>query len=319
MLKGSVVAGLMVMLAGGSALAQDFPTKPIRFLVPYAAGGNTDVIARITAQRMGELLGQPVIVENRPGAGTMLATRAMLQAPADGYTLLVSVPTMAIAAAVSKSADYKMTDVVPVSGICSNAFVISVARTVPATTLSELVAYAKANPGKLNNGSVGIGSGSQLITERFKTAAGIKSVEVVYQGAAPVLKDLTAGTVDFFFDGVPTSVALHRDNRIRVMAITTENRHPSAPEIPTFREQGFPMMTASNWTALFASAKTPDAIVQRLSREAYRAVSDQAVKERFVKMGLDPMEMNPAAFTTYVAKDIAIWQDDAKRTGVQLD
>jgi len=304
----------------GIAAAQDvFPSKPVRVIVPYAPGGNTDVAARLVGSKLSEHLAQAVVVENRAGAGTLIGSRAAALAPADGYTVLIATPTIAIVPITSRNPGFHMDDFAVVAGLSSNPWVVSVPRALPVTSLQELIAYAKANPGKINNGPIGLGTSTALLAERFKALAGINVVDVPYNSAAPALKDLVAGTVQMVFDGAPTSIGLHRSGQIRTLAVTSPQRMPAYADVPTFQELGFPNMLALAWFGMFAPVKTPPTVLQRLGRDTARSVNDAAVKERLAAIGADPWTGTPEEFAAFLKKDIPVWEEDARRSGIKTE
>lgn len=304
--------------AASYVAAQSFPDRPLRLIVPFAPGGATDIVARVVAQKLGESVGQTVLVENRPGGGTLIGTRAVLHAPADGYTILMSSSTMATAPLMYKTPGYSMSDFALLAPIGSVGFTLTTHASVPANNLKELVAYVKANPGKLNMGTLGGGGATRLLGERFKGVSGIQLAEVPYGGGAPALRDLLAGNIQVFLDGITTTVPHARSPHIRVLAVTTQNRSSLLPDVPTFKEQGFPTMTSGVWFALYASEKTPSAVVERLRSAALRAVSSSEVKEKLVAIGAEAWTGSAQEFTEYVLQDTARFGEDIKRLGITL-
>jgi tripartite-type tricarboxylate transporter receptor subunit TctC len=315
----TALVGAAAIVFSSSTPAQNFPDRALRMIVPFAPGGATDIIARLVADKLGGQLGQPVVVENRPGGGTLIGTRAVLQAPADGYTILMASSTLATAPLIYRNPGYKLDDFALVAPIGSVGFILSINADVPAKNLAEMVAYAKANPGKLNNGSLGGGGATQLLTERFKIAAGISLVDVNYSGGAPAMKDLIGGNIQVFLDGVTTTVPQLKSGRIRPVGITTERRSAMVPDIPTFKEQGFPTITGGVWFALYVSAKTPPAIVQKLAQDGQRAAGSAEVKEKLGTIGAEGWTGSVQDFATYVKQDLVLWEQDARRLNIQLD
>lgn len=312
-IRQKLIATIFGVVISACAAAQNFPTKPIRVIVPYSPGGTTDIVARIVAQRAEQLLGQPMIVENRTGGGTIAGTRAVLQAPADGYTVLVGGPTLLILPLLSEFADYRVSDFAPVAGLTTLPYAFSTTRSLPVTTLAEFIAYGKANPGKLNLGTIGAVGTSKLLAERFASQAGIEFTDVPYKGAAPILADISAGRVHLYADGAPSSIALHKQQRVRVLAVSAEERMSEAPDIPTFKELGFPDMTSSTWMAFLVRSETPDAATRRIGAEIMKAMNDPVVRDRIAALGASPWLGTPADFAAYAKKDIQAWQDDIKR------
>ena len=301
------------------AAAQDYPSRPVRVIVPYAAGGPTDVIARTVVQKMAENLGKPVIVENKVGAGTLIGTREVAQAPADGYTLLVAVPTMAVLPLMSRNPGYKVDDLTPVAGLSNAPWFFVVSKSIPANTMTEFIASAKANQGKLNIGIIGIGSSSHLLTQRFKVATGVDMTEVPYNGSALVMKDLMGGTVQAVIDGAATSLAAFKGGQAKLLATTSDKRQPNAPDVPTFRELGYPKIVATAWFGMFAPSKTPMAVRQKIGAEAVKALTEQAGKDRLIATGGIPWAGSPEEFAAFLAQDFPVWEEDANRSGLKTD
>jgi tripartite-type tricarboxylate transporter receptor subunit TctC len=311
-------ASFTLFSAAGSVLAQDYPSHPLRLIVPYAAGGPTDVRGRVVAAKLKETLGESVVVENRPGAGTIIGTRAVLSAPADGYTLLMQSSSMAIATLTYKTPGYRMEDFKLVAPLGSAPFVLGANKDLPVKNVQELVAYAKANPGKLNNASLGAGGLSQLLVERFKAAAGLNIVDIPYGGSAPALSALEAGSVQLFMDSLSTSVPAARSGAIKVLGVTTDKRLTKTPDIPTFREQGYPTVVGGTWMAYFVSAKTPDPIVQKLRQATTRAVQSPDVKDKIGVLGFEVWSESPQEFEIFVTRDFQLWEADIKRLNLPL-
>jgi tripartite-type tricarboxylate transporter receptor subunit TctC len=313
-----LLGAALALLALRPALAQDFPTRPVRMIVPYAAGGPTDVRARLVAQKMSELLGQQVIVENRPGGNTFLGTRAVAEAPADGYTLLVHSSSLTLGPLTFKNPGYKVEDFSVLAPMTIAPFVLAVSTALPVKNASELVAYTKANPGKLNNGSLGAAGQSQLLTERLKDAAGgLQIVDVNYKGTAPALQAVMAGEIQMFMDSLQTSVPAARGGKVRLVGVTSERRVADAPDVPTFKEQGLNVV-GGTWTALFAHAKTPQPVLARLSREATRATAAPEVKEKLYTLGSEAWNGTVAEFAAYIKEDAALWEKDLRRLKIPL-
>lgn len=298
--------------------AQEFPTKPIRIIVPYAAGGPTDVRARLVAQKLGEFVGQQVIVENRPGGNTFLGTRAAADAAPDGYTLLVHSSSLTLGPLTFKSPGYRVEDFTPLAPITIAPFVLGVSTALPVKNATELVAYARANPGKLNNGSLGAAGQSQLLTERLKEAGGgLSIVDVNYKGTAPALQALMASEIQMFMDSLQTSVPAARAGKIRLVGVTSERRVADAPDVPTFREQGLNVV-GGTWTALFGHARSPQPVLARLTRDAVRATQAPDVKDKLYTLGSEAWTGTVAEFATYIRDDAAAWEKDLRRLKIPL-
>jgi len=307
------ILGMASLLHTGSAVAQEFPTRPISMIVPYAPGGSTDILGRLFAQRLSEILKQPVIVENRGGAGAMIGIRAVLQAPPNGYTVLYTTSIVAINPLIVENAGYKLDDLVTIGSGGQFPYVLLAHKDVPARNVKELVAYAKANPGKLNYASLGQGSPTQLFMSRFMAAAGIDAVEVTYKGAGPASLALAGGQVQLQFTGATTG-NLKTPNAVPI-AFTDDNRLDLAPNVETFKEAGYPTMLGGTWFALFAPAKTPTAIVEKL--RAAMATASLELKDRLAGMGTYLFPGTPAQFPDYIKRDTALWEEDIKRLATQ--
>lgn len=312
------LAGFVLALVAVTAAAQDYPARAIRVIVPYPAGGPTDTMARVVAAKMSESLGQPMPVENRPGAGTLIGTRAALQAPADGYTVLMHTTTVATNALAYKAPGYRLDDLTPIFAVASTAFVLAVPASSQLKSVADLVAYAKANPRKLNGVSLGAASSSELLQNRFLESAGIQVTKVPYSGSAPANQALQAGQVDLFLDGVVTQMQQMSTGKIRMLAISSEKRSPLAANIPTFAEQGYSNMIAPVWNAFLARSGTPAAVIQRLTAEGTRALATQDVRDRLTALGLDVWTGPQQEFPAFMRADIALWERDIRRAGLQL-
>ena len=315
-LRASIAgAFLAIALLSGRTLAQDFPIKPINMIVPYAPGGSTDVLGRMFANRMSELLKQQVIVENRGGAGGMIGIRAAANAPADGYTLLYTTSIVAINPVLYKKPGYKFEDFVIIGPAGQLPYVLLAHEAVPFRGVGELVAYAKANPGRLNYASLGKGSPTQLFMARFMAAAGFNAVEITYSGAGPANKDLAGGQVQLQFTGATVS-NMSMAHSVSI-AITDEQRLSIAPNAPTFKESGFPSMLGGTWFALFAPVKTAAPNVARLRVALVSASRD--LKDKLAATGTFLFPGKPEEFAAYVKQDTARWEADIKQLGLALD
>ena len=301
------------------AIAQEYPSRTIRFIVPYPAGGSTDILGRITAQRLQVVLGQPVVVENRAGGVTMIGADAVAKAAPDGYTLLMTTSIPLINTVVFKKTPYKAADFALVAGIARTPNVLSVNPSVPAKNLEQFVAFGKANPGKLNNVILGPGSLTHLLAERFTMATGVSLFHVAYKGAAPAVQDLLSNQVQTFFDSV-TSAAPHiRAGRLRGLAIASEERWPTVPDVPTFKELGVSSMVSYTWYGVLAPAAIPKPIVDRLNRELRVAINSEEFRRRLTEQGAVPIAGSREEFERYVKEDLAFWSDVVRKTGVKVD
>ncbi len=289
------------------ARAQPYPARPIRLLVGFAPGGGTDVMARLIQQSLSERLGQQVVVENRPGAGTNIATEAVVHAAPDGYTLLAA--SLANAGNATLYSDLKFNfirDTVPVAGIALDPFVLQVTPSLPVKTIPELIAYAKANPGKVNYGSGGIGSGNQLTAEMFKSMAGIDLVHVPYRGAGPALVDLMGGQVQVMFNTMGASLQHVRAGKLRALGVATKTRQAALPDVPTVAEF-VPGYEASFWTGVAAPKGTAPAIVDKLNQAVNAALAAANAKARLAEWGATALSGSPAEFGKFVADETEKW------------
>jgi tripartite-type tricarboxylate transporter receptor subunit TctC len=290
-----------------SAGAQTYPTRPVRLIVGWPAGGTTDIGARLVAQWLSERLGQPFVVENRPGAGTHAATEAVVRARADGYTLLMATGSNAINATLYDKLTYNfINDIAPVAGVLRSPFVLEVHPAVPAKSVSELIAYAKANPGKLNMASFGTGSASHLSGELFKMVSGIEMLHVPYRGSAPMLIDLLSGQVQLAFDNLPASIGHIRAGKLRPLAVTTTIRSEALPDIPALGEI-LPGFEASAWIGVGAPKDTPGEIVGILNKEINAGLADTKIKARIAELSGMAFAGSPADFGKLIAEQTEKW------------
>jgi tripartite-type tricarboxylate transporter receptor subunit TctC len=303
-----------------NAGAQSFPTKPIRIVVPYAPGGFTDIVSRLVAKQMTDRLGQPVLVENKAGASTIIGTEYVAKAAPDGYTLLMAVTTsLSTNPHLFKKLPYKAADFEPIALAAMTPFVMSAHPSVPANNLKELLELDKAKPGSLNVATLGAGGSSQLVGAMFSSVTGIKMTEVSYKGAGPALADLLAGHVQFFFDGIATSAPLYRTGRLKGIGITSETRSPAFPSLPTFVEQGLPNMKAYSWYGLLAPAGTPVAVINTLNAAMNEALQVPEVSARIAADGAQAPIMSPRQFGNLIDEHTKVWGDIIKPLNIQLD
>jgi tripartite-type tricarboxylate transporter receptor subunit TctC len=299
------------------AKAQAYPTRPVRIVTGFAPGGQSDIMARLMGQWLSERLSQPFVIENRPGGGTNIATEAVARAPADGYTLLVVGPTQAINATLSDKLNFHfIRDLAPVAGIIVAPQVMVVNPSVPATTVPEFIAYAKANAGKLNMASGGIGSPSHVSGELFKMITGIDMVHVPYRGGATVLTDLLAGQAQVYFSPAPAAIEYIRAGKLRALAVTTAARSEALPDIATVAEF-VPGYEASNWAGIVAPKATPAEIVERLNREINAALADPRMKARLADLGGTVLPGSPRDFGKFLADETEKWAKVIKFAGLK--
>lgn len=302
--------------------ADPWPSKPIAFVVPFTPGGITDNTSRLLAKLLGTRLGQPVIVENRPGAGGSIGVEAASRQPPDGYTIIYGTSgTHAANLALYKNVRYDpVADFVPVHGMSETPLILVVNPTRPFKTVPELIAYAKANPGKLNFGSAGPGTGTHLTAEMFQVATGIKLTHVPYKGSSPALTDLMAGNLDLMFDYPMVVMPFMKANKLIPLAVTAKTRLISAPEIPTVGELGFPDAESSAWSAVFLPAKTPPDIVKRLGDAIASAIVDPEMLAITEKFGSVPLkDYRDAKLGAFVKTEITRWREVVRKSGATLD
>jgi tripartite-type tricarboxylate transporter receptor subunit TctC len=290
-----------------TARAQTYPTKPVRIVVGFAAGGVTDVVARLIGQWLSERLGQPFIIDNRPGAGSNIATEAVVHSAPDGYTLLLVGPAAAINATLYQKLNFNFVrDTAPIASIYSAPLVMEVNPSLPFQTVADFIAYAKANPGKINFASAGSGTSSHVAGELFKRMAGVDMQHVPYRGAAPALTDLLGGQVQVMFDNVSSSIEHIRAGRLRALAVTTATRWDGLPDVPTVAES-VPGFEASGWQGIVAPRSTPVDIIDRLNREINVGLADPTMKARIADLGSTVFASSPAAFARFIADETEKW------------
>jgi tripartite-type tricarboxylate transporter receptor subunit TctC len=293
--------------ASRMAIAQTFPMKPVRLIVPFAPGGNVDLIARMIGQLLSERLGQPIIVENRPGAGTNIGTEAVVRAPADGYTLLLVSPPAAINATLYEKLNFNfIRDMAPVASVVRAPFVMEINPSVPAKTVPELITYAKSNPSKVSMASAGVGSGPHLAGELFKIMTGANIVVVHYRGTGPALTDLIAGQVQVYFDAIPASIEHIRTGKLRAIAVTTTARSDLLPETPPLSDflTGYDV---SFWSGIAAPKNTPTAIVEVLNKEINAVLADPRFRSRVDELGGTVHPGSPSDFGKFIADETEKW------------
>jgi tripartite-type tricarboxylate transporter receptor subunit TctC len=300
-----------------SAPAQEWPHRPVKLLVPFPAGGNTDGIARLVAQRLGHAFGQQFVVENRPGAAGAIAAEAVSRAPPDGYTLfMATIAQIAITPAITKTSYDPVRDFAPISVIATNPLILVVHRGLPVSNLAEFIAYARAHPGKLSYATAGPGGIIHLAAVMFLKRAGLEMAPVSYRGAAPAMIDVIAGHVPVYFSNVSDALPHISSGALRPLAVTSEKPVAHIPAVPTFIASGFPGFRMWTWNGLMAPANTPQEIVDRIAREIRRAVNDPAFADRLAGNGVDPLGNSPAEFAAMIAADIAMWAEAVKIAGV---
>ncbi len=315
----AVMATSALLLAHSPAHAQNYPTQPIKFVVPLAAGGVADIVARIFAQKLNES-GKTAIVENRTGAGGVIGADFVAKAAPDGYTVLVGFhATQSILQHLQKLSYNPEKDFIPITVAVKSANILVVHPTVPAQSLKDLVAYAKANPGKLTFASQGNGSTGHIVGEQLKQVAGIDMVHVPYRGGAPAVQDLIAGHVSMMFDILTLAAPQVKAEKVRALAITSAQRDRLFPNVPTIAETGFPQLEGGPWFGFFVPANTPRPIVEWLHAEAKKAFSAPDVRERFAQQGLTPILGTPEETAAFVAAESKRWGEVIKRANIRLE
>lgn len=312
---------LLSSLLGAQAFSQAaYPTQPIRLIVSFAAGGPTDVFARLVASKLEKELGQPIIVENKPGGGSNIGSEFVAKAKPDGYTLLVGTVANATNMGIYKNLGYDtVRDFAPITQIMSSPSVLVVNNNIPVKTLDELVAYIKERPGKLNYASSGAGGMQHHAAEMLKLRAGIDMLHIPYKGAAPALTDVIGGTVNMGFKTASGVMPAIQSGKVRAIAVAGNSRLAQLPDIPTMAEAGMPGIEADSWNGLFAPAGTPPAIINRLAEATIKVLQTQEIKERFAAISATPVGSSPAEFSQYVRDEVQKWGKVAKEANVQLN
>jgi tripartite-type tricarboxylate transporter receptor subunit TctC len=302
-----------------AARAQEYPTKPIKWVVAYPPGGTTDILARIMGQALSERLGQQFVIDNRPGAGNNIGTEVVVNSAPDGYTILLANPANGINATLYKKLPFNfLRDIAPVAGITRVPNVMEINPTFPAKTVPEFIAYAKANPGKINMASSGNGTSVHLSGELFMAMTGVKMTHVPYRGAAPALTDLIAGTTDVIFDNLPSSIEFIRGGKLRALAVTTDKRNAALPDVPTVADS-VPGYEASAWFGIGAPKNTPPEIIAKLNKAVNDALADPKMQAKLADLGGIPMSGSPADFGKVMADETAKWEKVVKFAGASIE
>jgi tripartite-type tricarboxylate transporter receptor subunit TctC len=297
----------------------EYPDKVVRIIVPVAAGGGVDVMARLLAQRLSERLGQQFIVENRAGAAGVIGTKSVIRTPADGYTLLYTPSSLSLTVAVSKTAPYDVDkDLTPIVNVAVSPYALAVSSAMPARTVGEFIAYAKANPGKLSYSSAGIGSASHLAAELFKSMAGIEMVHVPNKGMSPALVDLMGAQVQAMFASVP-ALLTEQSDRVRPIAMAEKKRSALMPMLPTISESGLPGFEVGNWAGLLGPAGLDPSIVKKLHAEIIGILDTPDMKDRIKKLGYDVLASPPDEFGMQIRNDVVRWSEVVKKADIPLN
>jgi tripartite-type tricarboxylate transporter receptor subunit TctC len=316
-------AGLVILLLMSSAASaqQAYPTRPIRLIVPYPPGGPTDIIGRTINDRLGKRLGQQVVVDNRAGAATVIGTDIAAHSPADGYTLLLAtITTLAVNPALKARLPYHPErDFAPVSMLASQPYLLVVHPGVPANSVSQLVAYAKTQPGKLSYASAGIGAGAHLAAELLKHMAQIDVVHVPYKGSSPAMTDVMGGRCAYMFAGISAAHPHTLSGKLRALAVSTAKRSTALPEIPTIAESGLAGYHLNTWNSLVVPRGTPAAIIRRLNTEVVGILNEPEVKERLKQQGIDPDPGTPAQLAAHIKSEVARFDSLIKAIGIKVE
>jgi tripartite-type tricarboxylate transporter receptor subunit TctC len=317
----TILATSVLAATAPGALAADYPNKPIRLIVPFAAGGTTDFLARAVAQKLGQNMGASIVVDNRPGAGGNIGSDIVAKSEPDGYTLLLgTVGTHAINASLYKKMPYDtVKDFAPISLIASVPNILVANPKVPANNVKELLALAKSKPGELSFASSGNGSSIHLSGELFKSMAGVDMMHVPYKGSGPAVTDLVGGQVNMMFDNMPSSLPHVKAGRLKALAVTSAKRSPAMPNLPTIAESGVPGYEATAWFGLLAPAGTPPAVVKKLNTELVKVLKSPDVIERLSSQGAEPVSDTPEQFAAYIKSEMAKWAKVVKSSGAQID
>ncbi len=308
----------LTWLAASQVCAQNFPTRPLRLVVPYAAGGSTDVLARLIGQKLTETLGYPVVIDNRSGAGTLIATEIVAHAAPDGHTLLMATPPLVVAEALYKAVPFNVArDFAAVTNVAATSNVLVVHPAVAAQSARELIAMAKAQPGRLVYGSSGIGGASHLAVALFASMAAVELLHVPYKGGALAVTDLLGGRLALMFANL-TTVQLHiKSGKLRALAIGTAQRSLVVPELPTVAEAGVPGYEANNWNGVVAPAATPRAVIERLQREIRAIVEAPELRSRLLQSAFEPVADTPQAFRRYLESERLKWGRVVREAGIK--
>jgi tripartite-type tricarboxylate transporter receptor subunit TctC len=309
-----------IFVLGTTSAMGVYPDKPIRMVVPYAPGGSTDVTARFISSKMTGLIGQTVVVENKPGAATALGAEYVAKSAPDGYTLLMAAgTTLSTNPHLYKKLRYKVEDFAPISGVSKGGFALEVAKNFPINTVADLVAMAKAKPGEVNYAMTGVGSTPHIAGETIAAVLGIKLNAIAFKGAGPAMNDLIGGHVHMHVDGVSTAIAPFKAGQIKVIATMSDERIQTLPGVPTFKELGYPDLVANTWFGLLAPAGTPTDIINKLSESVRKSVAMPDVVERLRASGDDPIAGTPAEFAAFLKRESDRWGAMIRRLGVLME
>ena len=316
-----MMAGLLLAATGvGGALAQDYPAKPVKVVVAFTAGGTTDILTRLVSQQLTERLKQQFVVDNKPGAGGNIGTEMVVRSAPDGYTLIVdSVGPIAVNPTLYSKLSYNpLTDLVPMVQIAEVPNVLVVHPSVSAKTVEEFIAYAKANPGKLNYGSTGVGNSSHLSSHMLARRAGFEATHIAYKGA-DALRDLLAGRIQFMFATIPSVMQHIQAGKLRPIAVSSAKRSRSMPEVPTIAEKGFPGFEAGSWFGFFAPKGTPEQVINLINKVVNEVIDVPAIEQQLIREGADPVGGTPAQFAQFVQREYEKWKVIVQESGARVD
>ena len=318
--SGMRMLAVVLLCAPLLAVAQPYPSKPVRVIVPLAAAGTGDTLARVVSEEMAKILGQPFVVENRPGSGGIIGTELVAKAAPDGYTLLSASPSHVIHPALRPKVGYDpIKDFEPITVIANTHQLIVGHPSVPASTVRELVAFAKANPGKLNYGSAGTGSATHLNMEMFKTMTGTFITHIPYRGSTQSRQDLVAGEVQLSVDGLLPTMPLIKAGKLKAFGLTSNRRSSVAPEIPTLAEAGVTGYASDTWYGIVAPGGTPNPVIATLHAAAIKAINTPSVRDRLTKQGAELVGNTPAEFRALLERELRLWSEVVKDSGAKVD
>ena len=319
-MRARLLLAVLLAAVAGSTLAQTYPSRPVRLLVPFAPGGGNDFLARLLGQKLGERLGQHVLVDNRPGAGGNLATDLVAKAAPDGYTLLLGfIGPLAISPNLEKVPYNPVRDFAAVSLLASSYHVLAIHPSLPARSVKQLIALAKARPGELNYASGGSGTPLHLVPELFKSVTGVNIIHVPYKGSAPAVIAVLSGEAHMLFGSITSSMPHVQANKLVALAVTSPNRSPLAPEVPTLAESGVRGVEAGSWYALVAPAGTPKEIINKLHREVLAVAGSADYRQQLENQAFDPLTSSPENFPEFLQAEIAKWRKVTKSAGIKAD
>jgi tripartite-type tricarboxylate transporter receptor subunit TctC len=313
-----IAAAALSLLSAAASVAQDYPSRPIKMIVPFGAGGPTDIFTRLLAEELRKALGEPLVMENRPGAGTIIGTDAAAKSPPDGYTLLMMSATQTTTETLVPNKSYKLLrDFVPVASLLNSELVMVVHPSVPADTVEEFIALAKAKHGALNYASSGVGSNYHMAGELFKTLTGTDMLHVPYKGSTGARNDIISGQIEMMFDSVPSMAPMIQAGRVKALGTTGKVRSATLPGVPTLSEAGVPGYEATIWIGLMAPTGTPQPIVARLNAEINQILTRADVRQAWEKQGATAMAMSPDEFGAYIQAEIDKWAKVIKANGIK--